>query len=77
MILVEHIETMKPGAVLCNSGHFDVEIDVAGLRERAVASRAVRTHATEYTLPGGTTVVLLADPGGSWARARPRRARLR
>jgi adenosylhomocysteinase len=74
VITVEHIETMKPGAVLCNSGHFDVEIDVAGLRERAVASRAMRPHATEYTLPGGTTVVLLADGrlvGQSAAEASP------
>ena len=74
VITVEHIETMKPGAVLCNSGHFDVEIDVAGLRKRAVASRAVRPHATEYTMPGGTTVVLLADGrlvGQSAAEASP------
>jgi adenosylhomocysteinase len=74
VITVEHMETMKPGAVLCNSGHFDVEIDVAGLRARAVAARSVRPSAVEYTLPNRTTVVLLADGrlvGQSAAEASP------
>jgi adenosylhomocysteinase len=74
VIRVEHMAAMKPGAILCNSGHFDVEIDVAGLKAHAVESRAVRPEAVEYTLPGGTTVVLLADGrlvGQSAAEAHP------
>jgi adenosylhomocysteinase len=74
VIRVEHMVAMKPGAILCNSGHFDVEIDVAGLKAQAVESRAVRPDAVEYTLPGGTTVVLLADGrlvGQSAAEAHP------
>jgi adenosylhomocysteinase len=74
VIRVEHMTAMKPGAILCNSGHFDVEIDVAGLKAHAVESRAVRPDAVEYSLPGGTTVVLLADGrlvGQSAAEAHP------
>jgi adenosylhomocysteinase len=74
VIRVEHMEVMKPGAMLCNSGHFDVEIDVAGLKAHAVQARAVRPDAVEYTLPGGGTVVLLADGrlvGQSAAEAHP------
>jgi len=52
---------MKSGAIVCNSGHFDVEIDVAGLKGVAVSVRQVRPDAAEYQLPEGNTVVLLAD----------------
>jgi adenosylhomocysteinase len=61
VIRVEHVERMKPGAILCNSGHFDVEIDVAGLRAVAVRSEEVRPNAVEYELPGGARVVVLAE----------------
>jgi adenosylhomocysteinase len=73
-ITLNHLEAMKPGAVVCNSGHFDLEIDVAGLRDRAVAVRPVREHATEYVLPGGNGVVVLAEGrlvGQSCAEAHP------
>jgi adenosylhomocysteinase len=61
VIRLEHIERMRSGAILCNSGHFDVEIDVAALRAAAVRSEEVRPNAVEYELPNGTTVVLLAE----------------
>ncbi len=48
------------GVVLANAGHFDVEIDVAGLRERATP-RPVREHVVGYALPEGPTVYLLAE----------------
>src|SRR5919204_5738572 len=73
-IAIEHLEAMKPGAVVCNSGHFDLEIDLAALRARAVASRALRKHVVEYVLPGGKGVVVLADGrlvGQSCAEASP------
>src|SRR5437588_11212455 len=38
----EHFEVMKAGAIVCNSGHFDLEIDVVGLRQLATKSRTVR-----------------------------------
>jgi adenosylhomocysteinase len=56
----EHFERMKDGAVLANSGHFDVEIDVADLRELAVGGvREVRPLVEEYDL-GGRRLNLLA-----------------
>jgi adenosylhomocysteinase len=55
----EHFERMKDGAVLANAGHFDVEIDVAGLRERADTAREVRPLVEQYTL-GGRRLNLLA-----------------
>src|SRR4051812_8355775 len=61
VIRLEHVERMKPGAILCNSGHFDVEIDVAALRTAAVRAEEVRPNAVEYELECGTTVVLLAE----------------
>jgi len=73
-ITVEHMRSMKSGAIVCNSGHFDVEIDVAGLRAAATSARQVRPDATEYTLPEGNTIVLLAEGrlvGQSAAEAHP------
>jgi adenosylhomocysteinase len=60
-ITLRHMERMKPGAVVCNSGHFDVEIDVAGLRARAVETREIRPNAVEYVLPGDGSVIVLAE----------------
>ncbi|PRY01508.1 adenosylhomocysteinase [Allonocardiopsis opalescens] len=58
----EHLDAMKDGAILANSGHFDVEIDVAALAERAVGPpRGVRPHADEYVLADGRRLVLLAE----------------
>ncbi|MBO0811987.1 MAG: adenosylhomocysteinase [Microlunatus sp.] len=74
VITVDHLEIMKPGAIVCNSGHFDVEIDVAGLKARATSSQAVRPNAVAYTLPAGNTVILLAEGrlvGQSAAEASP------
>ena len=52
---------MKDGAILANSGHFYVEVDVAGLRKLAVASVPIRDHMVEYRLPGGNALYLLAE----------------
>ena len=57
----DHLSRLKDGALLCNSGHFDVEIDVKALREVAVARGMVREHLEEYVLPGGQRVYLLAE----------------
>jgi len=45
----EHFEVMRDGAVLANAGHFDVEIDVAGLRALSTRTRRVREHVEEFT----------------------------
>ena len=57
----EHIELMKDGAILANAGHFNVEISVSELEEKAVAKRRVRGYVDEYTLPDGRKIYLLAE----------------
>ena len=52
---------MKEGAILCNAGHFDVEIDMKRLREIAVEVREMRNNIMGYTLPNGTHVYVLAE----------------
>ena len=61
VITVEHMVKMKDGAVLCNAGHFDVEVDVKGLRQAAVRSWNARGNIEGFELPGGNTVYLLAQ----------------
>ena len=58
----EHIELMKDGAILANSGHFDVEIDKGALRELATGGvRRIREFVDEYTLTDGRRVHLLGE----------------
>jgi len=52
---------MKDGAILANSGHFNVEIDIPALEEMAVSSRTVREYVQEYRLSGGRRLYLLAE----------------
>ena len=54
------VELMKNGAILANAGHFDVEIDVKTLMERARSVKQVRPNVDEVSLPGGRKVYLLA-----------------
>jgi adenosylhomocysteinase len=57
----EHIELMKDGAILANSGHFDVEIDKGALRELATGVRRIREFVDEYTLSDGRRINLLGE----------------
>ena len=61
VIDVHHFEAMKDGALVANSGHFDVEVNVAGLRELAREVREVRPGVDEYRLPSGRRIRLLAQ----------------
>src|ERR687883_461397 len=56
----EHFERMKNGALLANAGHYDHEFDLAALRETAAGSREVRRNITEYELPDGRRLHVLA-----------------
>lgn len=56
-----HFEVMKDGAIICNSGHFNVEIDIPVLRELAVSEREVRPLVEEFVLADGRRIYLLAD----------------
>jgi adenosylhomocysteinase len=57
----EHFEAMRDGAILANSGHFDVEIDIPALEKLATARREVRPNAEEFELADGRRIVLLAQ----------------
>ena len=57
----EHFLKMKDGVILANSGHFNVEINVKGLREIAKQVRTIRPYLEEYTLDDGKRIYLLAD----------------
>ena len=61
VIRPEHFRVMKDNAVVCNSGHFNVEIDIPGLGKMARKKRQIREFVTEYTLPKGRRINLLAD----------------
>jgi adenosylhomocysteinase len=56
-----HIEVMKDGAVLSNSGHFNVEINIPSLEEMAVKKRRIRGFVDEYTLKDGRHIFLLGE----------------
>jgi adenosylhomocysteinase len=60
VIRLEHFEVMKEGAIVANSGHFDVEIDVKSLEEAAIQKRSIRDYVCEYTLKN-TKVYVLAQ----------------
>ncbi len=61
VIRMEHMKLMKDGAIVCNTGHFDVEIDVASLQKEASGVRKdIRPSVDEYML-GGKRIFLLAD----------------
>jgi adenosylhomocysteinase len=60
VIREEHFPAMRDGAILANSGHFDVEIDVAGLRRLAGDPASIRDHLDEYRLPNGRSLFLHA-----------------
>ncbi len=61
ILIGEHFEKMKDAAVICNSGHFNVEIDIPALEKLATARRTVRDFVEEFTLKGGRKVYLLAE----------------
>ena len=54
----EHFVTMKDGAIVCNSGHFDIEIDLVALSELSSEKRSVRPFTQEYVLEGKSIIVL-------------------
>lgn len=52
---------MKDGAICCNAGHFDVEVDVAGLKKMAVESREARNNIQGYKLSNGNWIYVIAE----------------
>jgi adenosylhomocysteinase len=61
VIRPEHFAVMKDGAMVCNSGHFDVEIDLKSLGELAIEVKEVRNFTQEYHLKTGKSIIVLGE----------------
>jgi adenosylhomocysteinase len=57
----EHFDAMKDGAMVCNSGHFDIEIDLVALKSRSNSVQVVRPFTEEYKLSSGKSVVVIGE----------------
>lgn len=61
VLAAEHFEKMKDGAVMCNSGHFNVEIEIPALEKLSSAHRPVRPFVEEYSMRDGRKLYLLGE----------------
>jgi len=61
VIVPRHMELMKDEAIICNSGHFDVEIDYKGLQKIAKKQKELRPLVEEFTLKNGRRIICLAQ----------------
>ena len=61
VIRKEHFEVMRDGAIICNSGHFNVEIDIPALEKLSKNKRLIRDYVEEYTLGDGRRINLLGE----------------
>jgi adenosylhomocysteinase len=61
VIRKEHFLKMKDGAIVSNSGHFDVELELPALRKASVAQRMIRDFVEEFTLKDGRRIYVLAE----------------
>ncbi len=57
----EHFELMRDGAIVCNSGHFNVEIDIPALENLSLSKRKIREFVEEYKLKSGKSIFLLGE----------------
>ena len=57
----QHIEVMRDGAILANSGHFNVEIDIPALEDLSTTHRTIKPFVEEYTMPDGRRIYLLGE----------------
>ena len=61
VIVGKHFKSMKDGAIICNTGHYDCEINIHQLKEIAQDSREIRPNNEEYLMPNGKKIFLLAQ----------------
>ncbi|MFM7424458.1 MAG: adenosylhomocysteinase [Elainella sp.] len=61
VIRQEHFEAMKDGAIVCNSGHFDIEIDLKALKQMTSEVKVVRNFTEEHRLTSGKSVVVIGE----------------
>ncbi|MDP2905833.1 MAG: adenosylhomocysteinase [Candidatus Omnitrophota bacterium] len=57
----EHFQVMKNGAIVCNSGHFNVELEISALEKLSKAKKEIRDFCDEYTLKDGRKIYLLGE----------------
>jgi len=61
VIRKDHFEIMKDGAIVCNSGHFNVELDIEGLKSISKSTKTIREFVQEYVLNNGKRINLLGE----------------
>jgi adenosylhomocysteinase len=61
VLIKEHFKNMKDGAILCNTGHFNVEINIPDLESLAKSKRTIRPFVEEYVLKSGKKLYLLGE----------------
>ncbi|NJK34561.1 MAG: adenosylhomocysteinase [Oscillatoriales cyanobacterium SM2_2_1] len=61
IIREEHFAVMKDGAIVCNAGHFDLEIDLVALEKLSTSKNTVRTSTQEYRLHNGKSLIVLGE----------------
>jgi adenosylhomocysteinase len=61
VIRAEHFRAMKDGAIVCNSGHFNVEIDLDALNKMKKKKRLIREFVEEFTMPNGRMINILGE----------------
>ena len=61
VIVKRHFENMKDGAIVCNTGHYDSEININDLISISKSKRTIRPNCEEYTLINGNRIFLLAE----------------
>ncbi|AIE75781.1 MULTISPECIES: adenosylhomocysteinase [unclassified Synechocystis] len=61
VIRPEHFAVMKDGAIVSNSGHFDIEIDLKSLKEQATEVKEVRNFTEQYILPSGKSIIVIGE----------------
>ncbi|MHA2357851.1 MAG: adenosylhomocysteinase [Candidatus Heimdallarchaeaceae archaeon] len=60
ILVSKHFEVMKDGAIVCNTGHYDVEINIGDLEKLSISKRELRANNEEYTMQDGRKIYLLA-----------------
>jgi len=61
IIVGRHFDRMRDGAIVCNTGHYDCEINIGDLTARAKSKRTIRDNCDEYTMQDGRRIYLLGD----------------
>jgi adenosylhomocysteinase len=61
VLVGRHFDSMKDGAIICNTGHYDCEINIPELEDRMATKRTIRANCEEYTVSGNRRIYLLAQ----------------